>query len=309
MELICQLTDLQGKASLWREISALEVKRSRETPADSLEIQGYFEGLPENYRQVRLLADGMELFHGRVDRQETGLSEKGSRLLLECRSAGAMMLDNEAPPKAYSSISGRELFREHLEPFHFTLAEALPDIRLSAYKVTAGMREWEVFAVFCRRAYGRTPYADKNRQVWLYPRGRKVGVSGEQVVSLTRSYYPYKTISHVYVRDTEGYYTTRVGNPHLQDPTLIRRRFIVPNPQYTGTKYGNAYEKMAASLRQTFQQEAVLSGAVEIEPGDTLALEHSLADREMTLVQEVSYQLDEQGLTTRVLTIRPEDSR
>ena len=308
MELICHLTDLQGRVTRWEDVASLEVRRSRETPADSLEVRGYLSHLPENYRQAVVTADGVELFRGRVDRQETSLSGKGTQLLLECRSLGGMMIDNEAPPREYLSIGGTELFQEHLAPFGFSLGENLPKTRLSSFKVTAGLREWEVFVIFCLRAYGKTPYADRSCKVWLSPKNRLVKGEADCVMEITQVYQPCKTISHIYVRDRQGYYTARAVNPRLQDPTLIRRRFIVPNPQYTGTKYGNAYERMTDSLRETFRQEVVFSGVLEIEPGDRLALSHPWASKEMNLVEEVTYRLGENGLTTRVAAVRPEDS-
>ena len=308
MELICQLTDLQGKVTRWNALSSLEIRRSRETPADSLEVRGYLPHLPGNYRQSVVTADGVELFRGRVDRQEASLSLRGSQMLLECRSLGGMAIDNEAPPREYLSVGGTELFQEHLAPFGFSLGESLPATRLSSFKVTAGLREWEVFAIFCLRAYGKIPYLDRNQRVWLSPRGRQVKGESGKVQKIAQIYQPCKTISHVYVRDGEGYYTTRAVNPRLQDSTLIRRRFIVPNPQYTGTKYGNAYERMAASLRETFRQEVIFSGVLEIEPGDSLSLAHPWASGEMTLVEEVIYRLGEDGVTTQVTAIRPEDS-
>ncbi|MEG2038786.1 MAG: hypothetical protein RRZ73_03550, partial [Oscillospiraceae bacterium] len=274
MNIKCVLVDLQQNHIIWNDVTSLYINKSRYTPADYLEISGRFKPNNNNYRQVNIYIDNELVFEGRVDRQEQRLDENGTTLNVECRSLGAAMLDNEAEPREYFSVNGNDIFNAHIRSYGYELLKPLSSLTIPSFKVTNGLSDWDVFAIFCQRVYGSSPFIRSDRKVWIDQTGRFYDLSDYPLKSITRNYDPCNTISHIYVRDNRGYYTTRVDNENLPDLYLSRRHFILPNSQYGGKNYGDAYERIKRSMAKTFSQQAEFAGYIPIEVATTLTLNH-----------------------------------
>ncbi|MEG1779533.1 MAG: hypothetical protein RR263_05465, partial [Oscillospiraceae bacterium] len=190
MNIKCVLIDLQGNQTLWENITSIYINRSRNTPADYMEISGRFEPTNNNYRRVILRIDNELVFEGRMDRQEQRMDKNGLTLNIECRSRGAVLLDNEAIPREYFSVSGNDMFNMHIRPYGYELMRPLSSLTIPSFKVTNGLSDWDAFAIYCQRVYGSSPFIRLDGKVWIDLTGKFYNLSDYPIMSITRNYDP-----------------------------------------------------------------------------------------------------------------------
>ena len=275
MDVLFVLSFLDGSRKTLKHPVEFSCLSSTDTPAESLKAV-FIVNDPETWKQevesVTVRVGAQNLFRGGCDRQIIRLSQKGCHLTIWARSLAAALLDNEAIPQEYHNISVNEVFEKHIRPYGFQNDLGVTG-RLASYRVPKGISEWEAFSRFCSRAVGRTPYVAGNR-VRFFTQG-----NGNKVI--TPKLYPVKqvsytirrteTISQVLIRDKSGQYRTSVSNPTAQKFHIVRRRALIPSPEWAQPTI-NAALQMKKSMAHRTASEIILSQVLDWEIGSDIVL-------------------------------------
>lgn len=176
------------------------------------------ENWPEELVTVRWKDDsGFTLFEGYLDTAAQVLDSDGPRLEVTARSAGCYLLDNEALPQSYDSVTLDSFCQRYLDSYGifrrgFSYRGRIP------YTVPKGQSEWEALAGFVYALTGKFPYLSREGELCLLPRdGTAVQLSntrtgGVRFLARTLSERRSEPISKVLVRDKNGYYPTEFGD-------------------------------------------------------------------------------------------------
>lgn len=172
-ELVVRGYSASGSVLTFRQIRSYRFQSDRFTPADSF----FMEALDPigNWRILRMevLLNGTRLFSGMVDKQTTVLDDSGRRSTFSCRSRTALLLDNEAQPMTYASFSTLDLLKKHGYPYGITGYQLTQNCTFRSISVAKGMSHWEFISYFCKRAYGSTPFLNRDGVLLLSPLGGK----------------------------------------------------------------------------------------------------------------------------------------
>ena len=119
------------------------------------------ENWPEELCTVRWKDDsGFTLFEGYLDTAAQVLDSDGPRLEVTARSAGCYLLDNEALPQSYDSVTLDSFCQRYLDSYGifrrgFSYRGRIP------YTVPKGQSEWEALAGFVYALTGKFPYLSR----------------------------------------------------------------------------------------------------------------------------------------------------
>ncbi len=262
---------------------SVSVVRTLESPAQSLSasfpiVRGLLPGIAVG---VRLLRGGVEVFSGFCDQQVTREDGEGRSFSVQARSRGGLLLDNEALPRTYYNITARELFRQHLRPYGFTRLSIPRDQEAGIFTVSKGLCEWEVFSAFCMRAFGRYPVIGRGDRVVVEERSatpvakvtNRPGEEGLRYLRVEDTLRRASVISEMVLRDHQGSYSRRLGNPFGNPWQAQRRRYVIPAAEYATVPLADGYQQFLTAQRGVHVAEAVLPGWADLWPGDCVEMD------------------------------------
>ena len=287
-----------------------------ESPAQSLAASFPLGrgGAPEAAVTAMVYLGERRVFAGWCD-QQTAREDQGGRVLsLQARSRGGFLLDNEALPRTYYSVTCREIFRSHLAPYGFAELAIPRDLTAGIFTVPKGKSEWEVFCDFCMRMYARLPMVTPGERVVVEERPKSPGAritnrSGEEGLRYLRAEEICRrasVVSEVLLRDKKGNYSRALGNPFGNPWQVRRRRYVIPAAEYATAPAADGYQRFREAQRGARTAEAVLPGWAELWAGDCVALETGLGTGGSWTVWRRKWDLGEGGAYTTLTLTRPE---
>jgi hypothetical protein len=291
-------------------LKSLCVTESVASPAISLRaglVSGGFSRSNAPYSQITAYVGARAVFEGAVDLKRDRLSAGGAVTELEARSRAALLLDNQAQPCQLQQARLDAVFDRFIAPYGFKLdlPAALPALAL--YTVHAGTSEWDAFAGFVRRVYGVTPYVTEGlvrvRRRDIAARPLRISNAGGDAAftCLTREFIPYNIISSIYLRDSEGVYSTAVRNPAAAGYGVTRRRFVIPPTEYMDNRGLDANARIARSM---FSAEVIVAELPGEHRGALLGRDVTVQADKLTLnnlmIAEKELTVDSAGAVTRL---------
>ena len=138
-----------GKRVDFPFLLSLKMDWDEDAPAHSLAASFAVDAPAPRLARVEVLHEGVLVFRGIVDQQDTKISPQGNRLRLVARSLAALLLDNEALPQTYINPSLRGLFERHARPYGFPSFAGNGGAFRGKLTVEKGMSEWQVLQGFC----------------------------------------------------------------------------------------------------------------------------------------------------------------
>ncbi len=295
------LTD--GTSLAFTELLSLTLSKTLALPCDELVVSALCEVPPGELVQVILCYDDRELFTGIVDRQQHCVSAAGSILSLECRSAQAVLLDNEATPRTHYYTRLSTIVRSHAAAYGMRGVRG-EDPYLSRYGVYKGFSVWRAIELFCRQTLGRAPRVTTDGYIDTSPVtpqrtltiGNRTDGGAQVYTRLTSEINRCGVISSVKVQTRSGYYGTTVHNADAAD--VKRVRLLVPSAEWANLPKRSAQEIIRASMHAKRQIEVCLPGMVECEPGDRAVLCDPPYKNDTLYVGELCCRLSGDGLFT-----------
>lgn len=296
-----------GKDLALENVTVLWVRASLDCPAQELRAVVAVDAAPGELGEVRVSHEGRELFTGKVDNQRFSLSARGRRLVLEARSKGAALLDNEAMPCTLAGPTMATVFRLFAQPYGFLLADPVPGGRLGSYTVHKGCCEWDAITGFARRVYGCTPYVDGDMLIIDRPRSAAellIGGKGLPFTKLEHTFSPYSLLSKVVIRDEDGNYTLAVDGPDAAYYGVRRKRYVIPPDEFTDAPGPDANQRIRRGLLNRDTVEATLPGIVQARPGRNARIADEALTAGGLLVRDALWRQDACGVTTTLTMVR-----
>lgn len=261
------------------KILSAAVRRQGSSPAADFSARVLADSLPSGVVSLQWLGDSGELlFEGVADTIRLEADGQGRQLVLEGRSVGSYLLDNEALPASYRNISLNEFGRRYFTSYGiFSYGFAAAGLRAS-YTVPKGKSEWEAIRGFVYACTGRYPYLNQEGKLELLPRrGREWLVSntreqGLRFLSAQVEERRSGILSRILVRDRYGYYPTEVRNPLAEQWNIRRKRYHIPPTQYEDGRE-DPKTRIRRSMADCRTAQVTLCGLHRVEPGDRVQLE------------------------------------
>ena len=303
------------------EASLLEMELSGSLESPAVGLSAAFICPPQagvgpigEIKEAHIHRDGETIFMGRVDKQRVSQNAKGSILRLECRSKGALLLDNEARPASYFNVDADTVFAVHIAPYGFRLRNpgGNKNKYLPAYTVRKGMSEWEAFCAFASRAYGIAPYAKGTEIILAPPESASPGIlisnsgAGEKFEGLEYSFTPYNMISRIYLRDALGSYSSAVDNPIAGYYGIERKRYMIPPGSFIESGGADAISRVKSSLLAREDIQVTLPGIIGAELGQRAGIDGAMGifEKYGLMVGEWTYKMGKSGYRTILKLIR-----
>lgn len=280
---------------------ALIMRKNEGMPCDELTAVFCCEKPLGELCEVTLCNGGTTLFTGIVDRQRQRIGAAGQTVALECRSIGALLLDNEAIPRTHYYARLSDIVRSHAAEFGIKGVRG-DDPFLSRYAVTKGFSVWRAVSLFCRRALGRSPRVMEDGYLdTRAPVGGRVEVSnrldsGQRYVQVVSDTDRCEVLSCVKAQTSGSYYGAAVANADARG--VRRTRLIVPAAEWANLPRQSAQELVRQSMHRKRRVAVTLPGLVPWDIGDLATLcDEPFAGLTLT-VGELEYRVNEGGLVT-----------
>ena len=295
----------------FQNIKSLRIVSSLDSPADSLSAEIAANELYGDFDHVEAHDGTRLLFSGNIDCQQESVSGKGALIRLDARSAGALLLDNQALPSVLLGVQLGVLFNRCIAPYGFTLFNPNRAVYVPAFTIRAGQSEWDAFVDFSRRAHGITPHI-KGTQVFIRRPGGGVrpviisnSANGVRYSSITHARTPYNIISRVILRDENGQYTLAVRNSAALYTGVTRKRYMIPVEEHFDRMALDANQRIRRSMLEYEHVTVTLPGFADIEPGDDVAIRDEKIQLSNLMVRECELIADEHGMITKIKTQSP----
>ncbi|MGI5966673.1 MULTISPECIES: hypothetical protein [Anaerotruncus] len=286
-----------------------EIVKSFDSPAHSLEAVFWQDrGYPELYR-LRVALGEVVLFSGGIDEQTATENDEGARMKLIARSAGAVLLDNEAQPQLYQNVTLQDLFQNHIRPYGFTRLSSDENPILNVYQVVKGTSEWEAFTNFYRNvAYGFTWLDDSGlvRCAAAAPTGQRhifsnAAAGALRYANLKITNNRYSPVTEYVIKDLDGFYSYSYQNPKASAMKLTRKRYLNPLPDFFLYEGQGTFEAIIRTNRSMLGKRVITLTSpdlLEIAVTDLVDLSGNLFSFGGLFVQQVRWKLDSSGAFT-----------
>ena len=284
--------------------SFVRLRRSIDSPAEGFTGRFPVPLPPNRLVRLRVLRGNELIFEGGIDEQRLTYSVRGMLLQLDARSKGALLLDNEALPQALVQPTVHNIFDRLIAPHGFALIA--PPMGLPEFVIRKGLTLWDAFSIFARRTLGRLPYVV----------GDMVIVSptdpGEGTVMLGGREHPFSSLEHVisqhrpisriFIRDSEGDYTTFVDNDDAARLQIRRERYLIPSGEFAAVPQWDSASRIRRSMRESMSTVVELPGFVDLRIGRGVAVSTPQVSLPNLMIDQLVFTLDENGGRT-VLTL------
>lgn len=292
-----------------KQLIALDWQSDRFTPADSLEIVCLDVFRHQRISRIEAKIDGVVFFSGIVDQQQSQVDRTGICSKLSCRSWGALLLDNEARPGTYWSLSAEQLVRAHgMGVVKRDMLSWNPV--LQQVTVQKGCSHWEVICYFCRRAFGCTPFLGRDRQLLLQPFTKKKhlfsnGLStGIHYHSASFTEDRYRMLSKVWIKDHrfDGYYGKALENKAAQVLGVQRERYYHPGTLWGEQDLWKSAEFLVKEHQLDYLElDLVLPGYFDLRVGDLAEFQdQQLGNYSELYIAKLAFHWGADGISTRV---------
>lgn len=305
--------DMAGQQVALLGIQEFEIVKSFDSPAHSFSaVFSSDASYPELY-DITVHDGDSQLFTGTVDEQVLTEGAKGRQLKLIARSRGAVLLDNEAQPQTYGTVSLWQIFRDHIRPYGFLNMTAESNPTFMQYQIVKGTSEWEVFTNFFRSTMHGMAYMDDDCNIicGLPPAdGVRHRFSNQEKGALPYSSLKivnnrYSPITRFVIRDQYGNYSYTYDNPDTAALRLTRKRYLIPSAEFALSSGGGSFDAALRVRRSMLGKQAVTlthPGLLSVKIADYADIASGHESFEKLFVYQIRYRFGSSGIST-VLTL------
>lgn len=284
----------------------LEMKRH--SPADRLTVTVAHDWRDTRFYALQATLGGEELFLGFVDSQKRVVDETGVHTTIVARSFPARMLDHEIKPGTYRQVTSAQIYDKLAKPYGVKGA-AFPKKAVVAEMIAEkGTSLWAFIRQFCKLAYGRSVYIDREQKLSLSPYtgvDHVFGSMGIPFSSLSVEEDRYSILSTLYIKTDE----TSSGAAHYGRVLHngVAEKFHVDRVRYyhPGKIWENDFSLAGRDVLRERQLDYLemtleLPGIHAIRVGDTASIQDQSGGYSGLYVAEVRYLQQGSGAKTRV---------
>lgn len=301
-------TSSKGTKVEFSDITELTFKSNRFTPADSLEFCSLTSVKGKRIMKICAYLHGKLLFDGMVDVQKTICDDKGIRSVLVCRSKCALMLDNEVIPRLYQNLSAEQLIQTHGIKYGANGHSFSGNPVLKQILARKGFSHWEFISLFCKIAFGKSPFIDQNGKIALSPfstRELKFGEKGDiPFTKATQTEDRYNMISALFIQssvnDFGAQYNKIINNKIAQTIGVLRERYYHPGAEWGEDLWLSGSNIIREKQLDYFEIELVIPDLIDARVGDLASVDSKLCSYSDLYVSSVILTASENGFTSTV---------
>lgn len=279
----------------------MEIRRSFETPSQSLHIVFLYSELVYELFKIKVLYNDKEIFFGHIDRQKIVRSDKGNFLSIEARNVFTALIECESQPLIYYGLSLKDAFAKFMLQFGVTRMHATQNPIVPVFRVEKGTSQWEAFANFCNLSMNTYPlligseiYAQSKT-----PDAHHFITENTDYMEMEYIFNHYDSISTIYMYNhTIQNYDFLLSNGVVTDKWPLRTRF------YNTTKEEQPYrekilrKKYKNCLRTHHQCRITFHGFRDYQIGDFVSIDDSLMRIFNSTILDIKYVMDSNGVFT-----------
>lgn len=225
-------TDVKGNSFALPSPAYLTINQDEDVPADDLSLT-----IPININltEINFITaedNGVIVFSGPVDEQQTIVSEDSVYTKLTARSMASVLLDNESKPVNYMNPSTYVIFSRHLLPCGITKYKGEEKVMKDMLNISKGTTNWQAFYSFCVNTYGKMPRIEPDGTANFngLESDREILFSNTEGInynSVLENNKRCRLISDVWVKTTDNSgYITDVYNPDARERGILRCRYL-----------------------------------------------------------------------------------
>lgn len=299
----------QGQTVEFQNLLSLQFESDRFSPADSLQFSAAGDA-PERISWIRMTLGGSLFFEGIVDQQQKVIGQNGSYVSFTCRQTTGRMLDNEVRPRWYYGLSSEQLIRDHALPYGAAGA-ALPKAAvLPQILAKKGCSHWEFITLFCRLAYHRSPYLNREGMITCEPFQKKEhlfsnsSTNGIPFVEAKLTDDRYLLLSRVWVKTgqdgTGASYRYSLSQSGVETLGILRERYYHPETEWNGDPALAARQYYEDRQAGYFEIVLTVPGLLDVRAGDSARFEDQTKRYGNLYVTRVRLISDSDGNRTQI---------
>lgn len=263
--------------------------------------------IPPDFAYIKLTHDGTVLFYGMVDKQTYSVSEKGRLLQIDGRDFSGLLLDNEAKPVVYETVTLNDIYKNHVSPYGIGKNFSVNPTLRETFTVSKGMSEFEVVSKFCRAAGFGIPAVGTDKKLTL--RGDGDGTTfGDGLIQLKKTVSRYKLISEIIMSDSyDRSYSVPVKSGAALAREVTRKRYRRFSMLSESEQHDEAAKLLAKSAYGSREYTLSAAGIWHTAVGNTAVLHYQGISEKNLVICERTVHFDDDGLYTEFVLVPSAD--
>lgn len=283
------------------DVMRMEIRRSLETPSESLHIVFLYSELVYELFKIKVLYNNKEIFYGNIDRQKIVRSDKGNFLSIEARNIATALIECESYPKIYYNITLENAYNLFIQPFDINKLHSNSNPTIPVFKVEKGTSEWEAFCNFCYLSMNTYPFlvGDEIYAQNKTPDTHHFITETTDYMELEYIFNHYDGISRIYMyNQNNNQYEYFLDNAAIKNKWPNRIRFYNTTKQEQPYREQIIRNKYRHSIRNAHQCRITFHGFRDYQIGDYVSVDDSLMRIFNTTVLDIKYVIDSNGIFT-----------
>lgn len=278
------------------------------SPADTVYITILDNIKSKKITKITVMLDNKLIFEGLVDVQKSVMSEDGIFSSFTCRSKPCLMLDNEIKPTVFTNLSAVDMLKENAINFGVNGYSIPYNCTLSRIIANKGISRWEFISLFCKKAFGKTPFISRDYILSLEPTSNvKHNFSkdnGINFLEISILEDRYTMISKLYVKtgenDLGALYNGTINNNIATALNIKRERYYNPTTEWLDDIKLSAQNVMKEHQVDYLEVELKILGIYDFKVGDLASVTSDIGNYDNLYISQVKIVCDENGFYTRI---------
>ncbi|MEG2295969.1 MAG: hypothetical protein RSB96_04410, partial [Oscillospiraceae bacterium] len=293
--------DNDNRQTHLKDVMRMEIRRSLETPSDSLHIVFLYSELVYELFKIKVLYNNQEIFFGNIDRQKIVRSDKGNFLSIEARNPATALIECESLPQLYYNLSLEDAYNIFIRPYGIEKLHTPSNPSVRMFKVEKGTSEWESFCNFCSFSMNSYPTIVGNE---IYANNKTPDT--HHYITETTDYMEmeyifnhYDGITMIYMYNPDnGVYQYVLANSQIANKWPPRIRYYTTKKEEIPYKEQIIRKKYRDSLKTLHACRITFHGFRAYKIGDSMSIDDALMKIFNGTILDIKYIIDSNGFFT-----------
>lgn len=292
---------------IFSKVIDFSFQSDRFSPADTVYIKVLDNIKNKKITDIIVSLDNKKIFDGIVDIQKSVMSGDGVFSDFVCRSKPCLMLDNEIKPMIYKNLSAVDVIKENALNFGILNYKIPYNCTLNEIIAKKGISRWEFICLYCKKAFGKTPFVTRDYTLVLEPTNNKkhhFSKSNVNFFEVSVLQDRYTMISTLYVKTNEnelgGVYNGVLNNNIAKSLNIKRERYYNPKTEWLDDIKLSAKNVMKEHQVDYLQIELKIEGIYDFCVGDLASIDCDIGKYDNLYICQVKIICNENGVYTRL---------
>lgn len=280
----------------------------RFSPADTINLTVLDNLKNKKITKISIKLNNNQIFYGIVDVQKSTMNNDGVFTNFICRSMPCLMLDNEIKPAVYTNLSTVDMLKQNALKFGVNSYNIPYNCTLNRIIAKKGISRWEFINLFCKKAFGKTPFITRNYTLSLEPTSNVKHIfsieKGIPFFDVSISEDRYNMISKLYVKtgknDLGAEYNGVINNSIARDLGIIRERYYNPTTEWLDDIKLSAKNIMREHHLNYREIEVKIVGIKDFKVGDLAEIDCQIGKYNNLYISQVKIICNDNGYYTRL---------